>query len=248
MGRIVDPRERLLTGLRALGSIGDIAVAEASHLPMHVREVGPHHDVLREGDTSDSCCLIVDGLFTRLTMVAGGRRQILSYHLPGDIPDLQGLHYPKIDFSLSALTPGCVAFIAHSALHNAIERAPDLGSLLWRLTLVDAAMLRARIASIGRRSSYQRMAHLICELFVRMRALGLADENGFALPLTQIDLADALGLSAVHVNRTLQQLRHDGVIVSNGRHLAFTDWPRLKAVADFDDGYLQLQAPSTTPC
>jgi CRP-like cAMP-binding protein len=181
---------------------------------------------------------VLDGMFIRHTTLRAGQRQILSVHLPSDIPDLQGLHIPTLDFALAALAPGRVALIPHAELHNAIHRAPDLAALLWRMSLADAAILRSRLASASGRPAYQRIAHFLCEIFVRMRALGLAEETGFVLPITQSDLGNALGLSAVHVNRTLQQLRRDGIIISRARYHTFTDWRRLQEAGDFDDGYL----------
>jgi CRP-like cAMP-binding protein len=238
MRRISDPLELLIAGLRDLGPLSDAAEAEVRQLPMEMLVVAPRHDILKQGDRLSECCLIVDGIFVRHTTLRSGQRQILSIHLPRDIPDLHGLAAPATDFSLGALTPARAAFIRHADLHSAMTKAPDLGVLLWRLTLSDAAMLRARLVSVGTRPAYQRVAHFFCETFVRMRALGLADETSFMLPLTQSELGSALGLSAVHVNRTLQQLRRDGVITSRGRYHVFADWRRLREAGDFDEGYL----------
>lgn len=181
---------------------------------------------------------MLEGFFFRHRLVAGGRRQILSFHLPGELPDLAGMHLTAIDYSLGALTNGHVAYIAHTALRALIARAPAVGDLLWRYTQLEAAIYRAWLASIGCRSAYQRVAHLFCEIYVRMKKLGLAEEMGFVLPLTQTELGEALGLSAVHINRTLQQLRHDGVIVSRGRYHGFFDWERLRRAGEFEANYL----------
>ncbi len=238
MNQTADPHELLATRLRAVGPPSGTAEAQAHQLPMRVLHVPPRHDVVREDGRLKECCLILDGFFVRHTMVGGDQRQILSFHLPGDMPNLHSLHIPETDFALGALTAGSVALIPQAALRAAIDKAPDLGDLLWRFTFADAAISRAWLASVGRRSAYQRVAHLFCETFMRMRALGLTDEAGFMLPLTQTELADALGLSVVHVNRTLQQLRHEGLIVSRGRYHGFTDWRRLQEAGDFDGSYL----------
>lgn len=233
-----NPHDRLIAGLRAVGSLSPEDEAAARQLPLRIQPIGPHTDVLREGDRPTECCLILDGFFVRHKSVAGGHRQILSFHMLGDIPDLECLLLPTVHYSLGSLTPGRVAFIPHAALRQTVLAAPELGDLLWRATLLDASILRAWLVSIGRRPAYQRVAHLFCEVFMRMRALGIAEETGFTLPITQMEMADALGLSAVHINRTLQQLRQDGVIVSHGKYHGFTDWDRLSKAGDFDPGYL----------
>jgi CRP-like cAMP-binding protein len=228
----------MIKGLRAVGAISLSDEACVRQVPMRVRAVDAHQDVVNEGARLRECCLVLEGFFFRHRIVAGGRRQILSFHLPGELPDLAGMHLAAIDYSLGALTGGHVAFIAHTALRGLIARAPSVGDLLWRYTQREAAIHRAWLASIGCRSAYQRVAHLFCELYVRMRTLGLAEETGFTLPLTQTELGEALGLSAVHINRTLQQLRHDGVIVSRGRYHGFCDWERLRRAGEFDSSYL----------
>ena len=232
------PYERLIRGLQSIGEISSADEALVRELPLRVQPVGAHQDVVREGKKLTECCLVVEGFFCRHKLVDGGQRQILSFHLPGDLPDLLSLHLDTMDYSLGSLVPSQIAFIPHAALRQAMLQSPTLTDLFWRSTLIDAAIFRAWLASVGRRPSYQRIAHLFCEMFVRMRSLGLAEEMGFVLPITQTELGDALGLSAVHVNRTLQQLRQDGVIVSRGRYNSFSDWARLQKAGDFDPSYL----------
>jgi CRP-like cAMP-binding protein len=230
--------DALITKLRSIGSLSLDEEAQVRQLPMRVQSVSARQDVVTEGDRPIDCCLVLDGFFFGHKLVNGGERQTLSFHLRGDMPDLQALHVPVMDYSISSLIAGRVAFIAHVALRGAIMRHPGLGDLFWRLTLLDAAIYRAWIASIGRRSASQRIAHLFCEVYTRMKELRFADEAGFTLPMTQEDIGHALGLSAVHVNRSLQQLRGRGVIVSRGRFHGFTDWDRLRQAGDFDPAYL----------
>ena len=232
------PHERLVSGLRTSCKLTGHEERTLRDLPLRVQGIAAHEDVVREGDRPGECTLIVDGFFCRHKIIGDGQRQILSFHLPGDVPDLQTLLIDRLDFSLGALVPSQVAFITHAALREAMEEAPALCSIFWRTTLLDAATSRGWISSIGRRPAYQRMAHLFCELYVRMRALGIAEGGGFQLPMTQIELADALGLSPVHINRTLQQLRRDGVIVSRGKYLGFNDWNRLREAGDFESNFL----------
>jgi CRP-like cAMP-binding protein len=244
--------ETLIVGLRASGGLAPREEDALRKLPMRVETIATREDVVAEGGRPDACCLIVQGFFSGHKKVGGGHRQITSFHLPGDIPDLHAMLLDRVDFSVSALTPSSVAFIAHRALRDAMVEAPTLCEKFWRHSLTAAVIGRVWLSSVGRHTAYQRMAHLFCELFTRMRMLGLGESDGFLLPMTQVDLADALGLSTVHVNRTLQQLRRDGVIKSRGRHIAFTNLDRLRDAADFDADYLNsslahaaLETPSS---
>jgi CRP-like cAMP-binding protein len=196
---------------------------------------------VKEGDRPLDCCLIVQGFVARYKLLGEGQRQIFSFHIPGDIPDIQSLHLEVMDHSLGALTPCRVAYIPHQSLNELILRHPNLGSAFWRDTLIDAAVFREWLAGVGRRTAYQRIAHLICELYVRLQAVGLAEEWSFELPITQVEMADALGLSSVHVNRVLQDLRREGLIVSRSPVTAIADWERLQVAGDFDPGYLHLR-------
>jgi CRP-like cAMP-binding protein len=238
------PHDRLVSGLLSIGPLTPGERAALSTLPMRTQAVPAHRDVVLQGDRPTDCCLVLSGFLCRHKIVCGSQRQILSFHLPGDIPDLQSLHLESMDYSLGALVPSQVAFIPHAAVREAMAREPGINAILWRATLLDAAIFRAWLASVGRRPAYQRIAHLFCEIYVRMKMAGIADAHGFTLPVTQTELADALGLSAVHVNRTLQQLRQDGVIVSRGKYHGFTDWERLKQAGDFDPSYLYQREPT----
>jgi CRP-like cAMP-binding protein len=145
-----------------------------------------------------------------------------------------------MDHSLGTLTPCRVAFIAHAALHAITRAYPSVMALFWRDTLIDAGIFREWLTGVGRRTAHQRIAHLFCEIHIRLKAVGLANGDGFELPITQAELADSLGLSTVHVNRVLQDLRRDGLIQSRGKYLAVTDWRTLEEVAGFDPRYLHV--------
>jgi CRP-like cAMP-binding protein len=177
----------------------------------------------------------------RYKITEGGKRQILSFHVTGEIPDLQSLYLGTMDHSLSTLTPCTLAFITHQSLHALFQEQPRLTGVLWRETLIDAATFREWVVNVGRRQAPARMAHLICELFVRHQAVGLVTDDSFEFPITQGELADAMGLSPVHVNRTLQELRGRGLI-RGGRHLTILDWEGLKQVGEFDPTYPHQQA------
>ncbi len=143
-----------------------------------------------------------------------------------------------MDHGISCMTGARAAFIPHQALQGAMRTHGRLADLFMKHTLIDASIFRDWIANLGRRSAYQRMAHLFCEVFVRMRMLGLAEEESFRLPMTQSELADACGLSPVHVNRVLQRLRREGLIISTGDVHAIANWDGLREAGDFDETYL----------
>ena len=229
--------------IRKLESITDLSEDEkrAIHeLPMNVKNLAADTDIVREGDRPPECCLILDGFACRYKLVGDGYRQIMAFHIPGDIPDLLSLHLKVMDHSLGTLVPSKVAVIGHDSLRDLMQRYPGIASAFWRDTLIDAAVFREWMVGIGRRSAHARIAHLLCELLVRLRAVGLTRDDTYELPLTQAELADALGLSTVHVNRVLQELRGDGLITLRGGSLAVQDWEGLQRAGEFDPAYLHL--------
>jgi CRP-like cAMP-binding protein len=234
-------RNQLIRKLESIANLSDEERQAIFTLPMAVRSVPADQDLARDGDRPDQCCMIVEGFACRYKLTPEGRRQIFSFHIPGDIPDLQSLFLRVMDHTLSILVPSKVAFIPHEAIYDLIGRCPNVAALLWRDTLIDAAVFREWMIGIGRRSAYARIAHVLCELLVRYRAVGLTNNHAYELPITQAELADALGLSTVHVNRTLQELRADGLITSKGRTLIVQDWPGLKKAGEFDATYLHLE-------
>jgi CRP-like cAMP-binding protein len=232
---------RLIRKLETITKLTEAERTVLAELPLRFRSVADNSDILQEGDRSTECSLLVEGFAARYKVLGEGQRQIFSLHIPGDILDLQLLHLEVMDHSVRALAPCRVGYIPHQAIHAMIAAYPRIGAALWRDTLVDAAVFREWLAGVGRRSAYQRIAHLLCELYLRLLSVGLADAWSFELPVTQIELSDALGLSAVHVNRILQDLRRDGLIATRGAKTAIRDWARLQSAADFDPGYLHLR-------
>jgi CRP-like cAMP-binding protein len=235
------PHTRLVAKLEAIGIVTEAEKAALARLPFRLRSFAENTDLVRQGDAPPESCLIVEGFVCRYKLLGEGQRQIMSFHLPGDIPDLQSLHLKVMDHSVSALTPVTAAFIPHDALLALTREHPGITALFWRDTLIDAAIFREWLAGVGRRTAKARIAHVICEVYLKLRAVDLASDGGFELPITQVELADALGLSPVHVNRVLQELRADGLIASKGRFVTISDWQRLKAVGDFDPTYLHLR-------
>ncbi len=229
--------------IRKLESIASLAPEEKAallRLPLRLKTLAADQDIVSEGDTPSECCLIVEGFVCRYNVTAQGKRQILSFHISGDIPDLQSLHLSVMDHSLGTLIPCKLAFIHHDDLRTLMHNHPRLGDLFWRDTLIDAAVFRQWVVNVGRRQAPARLAHLLCELLVRLRAVELVEDHIFDLPVTQAELADAQGLSTVHVNRVLQDLRGAGLISLHGKTLKVLDWEGLKTVGEFDPTYLHL--------
>lgn len=209
-------------------------------LPVQIASFRAGHHLVREGDRPKRCFVLLDGFICASKHLGEGRRQIASFYVPGDIPDLQSLHLKVMDIAFDTVTPCTVALVAHEALQNLCNEHPRLASALWRATLVDAAIYREWVATVGQRSADARLAHLFCELFLRLNAVGLTEQNSCEWPMTQAELGDAAGISVVHANRTLQKLRADKLIQLSNKRLTILDWDRLCAVADFDATYLHL--------
>ena len=209
-------------------------------VPVKVRKLEPHTDIVCDGDKPTQCCMIIDGFCWRYKMTSGGNRQILSVHMPGEMPDLQSLHLTSMDHTLASITRAEIGLVAHQSLRELTRRFPHLTDALWRSTLIDSAIFRQWLVGLGARTAYQRIAHLFCEMAVR-QAVGNEPAQSIVLPLTQIELGDALGLSAVHVNRSLRDLREAGLALVERGVVQILDYEGLKRAGDFDPGYLQLQ-------
>jgi CRP-like cAMP-binding protein len=165
----------------------------------------------------------------------------MEIHVPGDFLDLHSFLLKQLDHSVGSMTPVRFGLVPHDAIRRITEERPHLARMLWFSTLLDASIHRERILSVGRRSAASRIAHLFCELFVRLELLGLTEGHSYPLPVTQADLADASGLTSVHVNRMLKQLRTDGLVTFRGGWVVIDDWDGLQREAEFDPGYLHLQ-------
>jgi CRP-like cAMP-binding protein len=210
-------------------------------LPMQVVVIKDDQDIVRVGDRPSRACLILSGFACTYKMTVGGKRQIVSFNLPGDIPDLQSLHLTTLDTSVGTISTCRVGFVTHEALRDICTRYPRIAAALWRETLIEASIFREWVMNVGQREAYNRMAHVLCELLVRLRAVGLVQDHACDLPITQGEFADALGVTNVHVNRVLQQMRADGLIETKGTQVKVPDWDRLKQVGEFDPTYLHLE-------
>lgn len=203
--------------------------------------VAKDDDIVHDGDHPTHCSLLMEGYVFRYKILRDGKRQILAFHFPGEIFDTQSFLLDTMDHSVAALTPAKIGMIPHTAVREITERFPRITRALWKETLAEAAIFRQWLVSAGRRSAYERLAHLICETYVRQRAVDIGARLSVPWPFTQSELGDALGLTPIHINRTLQGLRGDGLIRLQGGVMDILDWDALVAAGEFDPCYLQLR-------
>lgn len=204
------------------------------------QEVAARQVIVRENVPVTSCTLLLSGFVQRYKDTAGGSRQSLGIHVPGDFVDLHSYPLGRLEHSIATITPVRIASIRHADVRALTARSPVLTQLLWRSTLVDAAVNREWLLGVGVRPAAQRVAHLLCELYVRLDRIGMTNGLRFDLPLTQTDVAEATGLTPVHTNRMLRQLREDGLAEFRQGMAQILDWPALKRFAEFDTAYLFL--------
>ncbi len=211
-------------------------------LPHVVKDFERHQYVVRERDRATHSCVMLSGYSIRHKTVSAGGRQVVAIHMTGDIVDLQNSILGIADHSVQMLTPGEVAMIPRDDVKQLARERPNVAMALWEDTLVDGSIFREWIANVGRRDAYTRIAHLLCEFSLRLRVAGLGDRSDYELPMTQEQLADSVGLTSVHVNRTLKALQHDGLIDRpSARSVIIGDWKKLAEAGDFDSTYLHLK-------
>jgi CRP-like cAMP-binding protein len=210
-------------------------------LVSQVIEIPEDRTFVRHGEELHQSTLLLEGWLARAKDLPSGQRQIAELHVPGDFADLHGFALKHLDHDVVSITRCRLALVPHDRLVDLTERFPHLTRVYWFSTNVDAAIHREWTLSLGRRSALSRMAHLFCELQVRLGIIDYTTSEGYDLPLTQVELGECLGLTAVHVNRTLQELRRMGLIELQSRRLTIFDLPALKALAEFDPAYLYLE-------
>jgi len=203
-------------------------------------ELGPDQDIVREGDRPSRSVLVIDGLVCTSKVTGSGKRQMTAFHVPGDMPDLLSLHLQLMDSDVRTVIPTTVGFIEHRDLRRLCEHNPRIAASLWRTTLIDASIFREWVVNVGQRRGLSRLAHLFCEMMMRMGAVGRSKEGRCAFDVTQTDLSEAVGLTAVHVNRSLQDLRKRGLISFAKGVLTIHDWDGLADLGDFHSDYLHL--------
>ena len=198
------------------------------------RRIAARRDIIRYGDTPGDVHLVLDGFAHRYKMLPDGKRQIVAVLVPGDFCDLHVAILGRMDHSIAALTTCTIVDIPAATVRDLTENHPRITRALWWATLVDEGVLREWLVGMGQREAPKRMAHFFCEMLLRLQLVGLADADSFDLPFTQDELGDVLGMTAVHANRTLRDLREEWLIDLERRHLTILDVNRLKAFCAFD--------------
>lgn len=210
-------------------------------LPHVRRQFEPGAYLLREGDMPDQCGVLLSGFVFRHKLSGDGQRQILSLHVPGDAIDLQSLYLAIADHNIQALTRVEIAVVPQAAMQALIAGRPAVARAAMAAMMAEASISREWLLNVGRRDARTRIAHLLCEFAIRIDAQGLSGPDGYDLPMTQEQIGDAVGLTAIHVNRTMKGLEADGLLQRRKRHITFPDWERLRAVGDFTGRYLHLR-------
>jgi CRP-like cAMP-binding protein len=230
--------------LNALSPLSLADVEALQTLKTEVVRVSASRDIVLPSSLFQHAVLVASGLVGRYVQLADGRRQITAIHVLGEMADLHRVASPSAGSALQALTNSVIVLVSGRELRALAQASPDITRAFWVYSAVDAAVLSRWAANLGRRDSKARMAHLLCEMGLRLESSGQALRDEFLLELTQTQMADTLGLTAVHVNRVLKSLKVLGVIEIEGRIYRIPDWPRLAAIAEFDSEYLQLSAPA----
>jgi CRP-like cAMP-binding protein len=228
----------LLRRLNTVSGLDDADIAAIRALPIVVRQWEAGRTIVSDGDRPTDCCLIIEGFCVRAKTTVSGQRQILSIHIAGDIPDLQSLHLHRMDHDLITLVPSTLGFVSHTSMRALTRARPNVAEMLWRDTLIDAAIFREWIVNVGQRPATSRLAHVVLELRERLAVIGRARSETLEMPLTQEQIGEALGITPVHANRIIRQLRDEGIVdISRGR-VTVLDETKLEELGQFDDLYL----------
>ena len=233
--------EPLVERLERSGSLSPDDRAAILALPYQMRTFEASAYLVRDGEPPRTCGVLVEGYAYRQKLTSQGTRQIVSLHVPGEAMDFQNLFLDIADHNVQTLTRAEVALIPRDAIRGIAQDRPAIGHAILIYTLIEASIFREWVLNVGRRNARARLAHLLCEFAVRVDEQMPDRSRGYSLPMTQEQLGDALGLTAVHVNRTLKSLEADGLIKRNKRDVTFPSWDALRDVADFSLRYLHLQ-------
>lgn len=233
-------RDLLLAKVREHGTLTAADESAICAIRAQTKALAPGEDIVRQGDRPDVAVFVLAGMLARYHTLPSGDRQYLSFHIRGDLPDVQGLLLSILDHSLCAMDRAEIAVLPHDPLVDLCLRRPGVGFAFWRLTLVDAAIFRQAITNNGVRSHAVRLAHFFSEQYFRAREAGLVERDTCSLPLNQSELGQALGMSHISVNRTMQRLRKERLADLRSGRLAVLNWNALSRFAGFDPTYLHL--------
>lgn len=237
------PQQILIRKLREHSRLSGEDVAEICAWSWNTRALTANEDLIRQGDRPKVSALVVKGMVARYHLLSNGRRQYISFHMAGDMPDSQALFIDEMDHAVCAVGPALVASLPHKEILAAFDRRPSVGFAIWRETLIDAAIFREAITNNSARTMPARMAHLFCELFYRSRASGLAVENRCQVPVNLAQLGETLSMSIATVNRTLQELRASRAVDLRNGELVIRNWRALAETGQFNPRYLHLKKP-----
>lgn len=229
---------RFVHKMRGMADLTALDVAALEAATKNPRRYEARKDLIREGDEPGPMFIVLEGWICRYKILPNGSRQIMAFLMPGDACDLHIRLLAEMDHSIQAITPAKVATVGRAEMQAMMRDHPNIAQAMYTAQLVDEGVMRAWIVSMGRRSSIERVAHLICELYLRARSIGLTHEGDFALPLSQLVLADALGMTAVHINRVLKELRLAGAMALKRGSVTILDTSKLVEIAGFDENYL----------
>lgn len=229
---------RFVKKLSRLAELTNADCAALERVTARPRHFAARQDLIREGDEPGPMFVVLDGWVCRYKILPNGTRQIMAFLMPGDACDLHIKLLAEMDHGIQAITPSTVATVTRAEMQELMDRHPNIASAMYSAQLIDEGVMRSWIVSMGRRSSTERVAHLICELYLRGRNIGLTTGDEFALPLSQLVLADALGMTAVHINRVLKELRLAGAMTLKRGSVTIIDPMQLVRIAGFDENYL----------
>lgn len=235
---------RFIDKLAGFGPLSQADVDALANATARPRKVAARKDLIREGDRPGPVFVMLEGWACRYKILPSGTRQILAYLMPGDSCDLHVGLLAEMDHGIQTITSALVATIDRPQMDRILDDHRAVARAIYVAQLVDEGTMRAWITSMGRRSSIQRVAHLMCELYLRARNIGLTSDAHFALPLSQLLLADSLGMTPVHLNRVLKELRLAGTMVLTRGNLLITDPAKLIQIAGFDENYLHRRLRS----
>lgn len=230
--------ELLVAKLAMLGTLTVEDRQAIGSLPTRIKEQSGGAVLMRDGDVVTECAVLLSGYAFRSKQTREGQRQIVAFQIPGDILDLQHLLLDRADHSIELITDATVAWITADALRELARERPEIGLAMWRDTMIDASIYREWVLNVGQRDGRARVAHMLCEFAFRRQQAGLGDTERFDLPMTQEHIADATGMTPVHVNRMLAALTAEGVIARQRRQIEIGDWDKIRQVGGFDPAYL----------
>lgn len=227
--------------VKKLGKLAELTADDALALENATsspRRYAARQDLIREGDQPGPMFVVLEGWACRYKILPSGTRQIMAFLMPGDACDLHIKLLAEMDHGIQSITTAMVATVSRTEMQALMAGHPNIARAMYSAQLIDEGIMRAWIVSMGRRSSTERVAHLICELYLRARNIGLTEDGEFALPLSQLVLADALGMTAVHINRVLKELRLTGAMALKRGSVTILDPVKLVQIAGFDENYL----------